>query len=301
MMTDDEIRRKLGDETVKRIKVTCHDPFRNMAYFGTSKAGVPIWLNKRVAESDVKICVGGIIPHIAAGYGGGAKTILPGVCSIETIKRNHEYQDYSSVTNVGSALRKDIEDVAERIGLDFIVNAVLNCDAKICGVFAGHFVKAHREGVKLAEQVYKVDIPKKADVVLASSFPQNVDLHYSFNTLTPAAKVTKEGGTLIVIDPLYDGFGYHAIHLPFLDMNLKCADDISKKMNLIMYSNGISEDDFYRYYPRRSRLTNSLDSTIDSIAHDRKERDVIIMQTGPLTIPTFNGTEAKELCECSRY
>ncbi len=90
-MTQEEIEQKLGSRVVRRVSVEQHDPDRNLVESGVTHAGNRVMVNNEVVRADLKISTGNIVPHRYAGYGGGAKSILPGVCGRETIYRNHLY------------------------------------------------------------------------------------------------------------------------------------------------------------------------------------------------------------------
>jgi len=88
-MVREDFIKKIGLDVLERINVENHHPFLNLVYIGDSKLGTPIHINKTYYEADLKITIGNVVPHPMAGFGGGAKIILPGVCGLETLKANH--------------------------------------------------------------------------------------------------------------------------------------------------------------------------------------------------------------------
>ena len=46
-------------------------------------------VDREVIEADFVLAVGNVVPHISAGWGGGSKMILPGVCSHKTSDMMH--------------------------------------------------------------------------------------------------------------------------------------------------------------------------------------------------------------------
>ena len=89
--TDEEKKIILGEDLFRRLKVYDHDAYdmdKNV-YLGTTRRGTPVYLDKRVVEADKVILTGGITPHLFAGFGGGRKSVLPGIAAAQTINHNH--------------------------------------------------------------------------------------------------------------------------------------------------------------------------------------------------------------------
>jgi len=89
-MLRDELILKLGKEIWESCEILNHHPFENLAYLGKSSMGTPIYINKFYLEAEVKIALGCVLPHVYAGFGGGAKLIVPGIAGIETLQANHQ-------------------------------------------------------------------------------------------------------------------------------------------------------------------------------------------------------------------
>lgn len=209
-MTEEEVKEKVGEKVLKRVKVVQHDPDNNLFYLGKSKRGNELWVNEDVVECEVKISTGNIVPHRYAGYGGGAKSILPGISSRETIGHNHLYVETGEAALgkiQGNPVREEMEEAAKMIGLDFIVNTVMNDKNKIVKVVAGNPVKVHRTGVEICKEIYGVKIPEKADIVIASSHPMDISFYQASKTLEAVGHIIKENSTIIMISPCYEGIG----------------------------------------------------------------------------------------------
>ena len=82
--------KKVGLKIIDKIKIENHHPYENLVYIGDSYKATPIYLNKTYYDAEVKVAIGSVIPHPLAGYGGGAKVVLPGLCGIQTLEANHE-------------------------------------------------------------------------------------------------------------------------------------------------------------------------------------------------------------------
>jgi len=229
-MTEEEVKEKVGEEVLKRVKISQHDPDNNLFYLGKSKRGNELWMNNDVTFADVKISTGNIVPHRYAGYGGGAKSILPGISSRETIGHNHLYVETGEAAlgkTKGNPVREEMEEAAKMIGLDMIVNTVMNANNEIVKVFAGDPVLAHQAGVKECSNIYGVKIPEKADIVIASSFPMDITFYQASKTLEAVGHILKDNSTIIMVSPCYEGIGSKDF-LYFLEE--KTPQDIIKKI-----------------------------------------------------------------------
>jgi nickel-dependent lactate racemase len=119
---------KLGEEIVNTIEIENHHPYENLTNIGNSGKGTPIDVNSTYLKADLKIAIGGVIPHPLAGFGGGAKIVLPGLCGIRTLEANHAAGMRGEGAGIGrmTDIRRDIEEVVEKVGLDFSINVLLN-------------------------------------------------------------------------------------------------------------------------------------------------------------------------------
>jgi len=88
-MTQEEVGRKLGPEIARNYAWLNHDAFDNVKEVGTTTRGNKILLNQTFLGADLKICISGVKVHQDAGYGGGAKAILPGLAALPTVEYNH--------------------------------------------------------------------------------------------------------------------------------------------------------------------------------------------------------------------
>ncbi|MEE8421037.1 MAG: lactate racemase domain-containing protein, partial [Dehalococcoidales bacterium] len=123
---------KLGLDVVQKYPVYNHNPYENCDYLGKTARGIEVSVNSEFMACDLKIAVGGLVPHPTAGFGGGGKMVLPGVCSIDTIHANHggltemsedknmKLNAWGSVED--NVMRLDIEEIANMAGLDVSVN-----------------------------------------------------------------------------------------------------------------------------------------------------------------------------------
>ena len=209
--TEEEMIALVGKEVFDTVRCIDSDP-EDCVHMGTTKAGTPVDITRCVAEADFKICLGNIEFHYFAGYSGGAKAIMPGVSTRDAIQANHRMmvsEDACAGKLEGNPIRIDIEDAGEICGIDYIVNAVLDEHKHIVYCVAGDVTKAHREGCKYLDQMYRCKIPQKADIVIVSQggAPKDANLYQTQKALDNAKHAVKKGGTIILIGACPEGLG----------------------------------------------------------------------------------------------
>ncbi|NPV04479.1 MAG: nickel-dependent lactate racemase [Syntrophaceae bacterium] len=209
-MTPEEILAKFGAEVVRRVAVKNHD-YKNPAGLvdlGTTPNGTHITVNREAYEADFKIGVGSIVPHHIPGYAGGAKIVQPGICGERTTAETHLLsvsapRSYLGVTD--NPVREEVNAIARRVGLNTILNTVLNRNGEVIEAFFGDVVEAFNEGVRLSQRVYATEIPEEADIVLSSSHPCDIEFWQAHKTLYPSDLAVKAGGIIIVVTPCPEG------------------------------------------------------------------------------------------------
>ncbi|MDR1379447.1 MAG: nickel-dependent lactate racemase [Synergistaceae bacterium] len=221
VMTEWEIKEKLGVETVRRFKIYQHNASvsEDIADLGAVKlrsqipVRIPVHVNRRALSADLLIGLGSIVPHSDAGFSGGAKILQPGVCDFVTTSATHAAAalcpDIPLGMVEGNPCREGIEAVARKIGLSFILNVVQNYEGESAGVFAGDFIKAHRAGVALSRLSFSVDVPRLADIVIVSSSPADMDYWQANKALSCAYFTVKKGGTIIFAAPCHEGLAHN--------------------------------------------------------------------------------------------
>ncbi len=209
-MTREECEKTYGKDVRNRISIINHawDNPDELITMGETPSGIPISVNRHYYNSDISIAVGNIIPHIYAGWSGGAKMVQPGVCGAATTARTHliatKYLD-TVLGNPDNIVRREIEAIAEETGLSMIVNTVMNSDGTLARVVAGDPVKAHREGVKTAQKIYTSTVDETPDIVVVNAYPGNLDLWQSTKALTAGTLLVKPGGDVILVTPAPEG------------------------------------------------------------------------------------------------
>ncbi|WP_446898655.1 nickel-dependent lactate racemase [Clostridium sp. LBM24168] len=212
----------VGKELYGRIKVYNHDG-RNreeLKFIGISSFGTPEYINKRVMEADRLILTGGITFHLFAGFGGGAKSVVPGVAGFETIQHNHRLvfnNGENSGLNLnagpnkikGNPMREDITEICRKVSPDFLVNAVLDTDGNFVRFAAGDFERAWIEGCNTTRELYGIKIKNKADITITSAggYPKDINLYQTVKTIDNSLYAGSQDSVLIVAAQCIEGLG----------------------------------------------------------------------------------------------
>jgi nickel-dependent lactate racemase len=201
--TANDFRKKLGQEILDRFPIYNHHPFDFCTYLGKTSRGTPVSINREVMACDLKIGIGCIVPHSFSGFGGGGKIILPGIAHIDSIAYNHgtlvrDHPDCVGVGKIeGNIPRLDIEEATKMAGLDVKIDAILNLRGEITGLFVGDPILEHREGMRLAKDVYETTPAKNMDVVVVNAYSKPSECAIAPFIGIPSLK--EDGGDLVII------------------------------------------------------------------------------------------------------
>lgn len=209
--TPEEHRKLVGEGVYGTLRLLDSDA-SDMVFLGTTTRGTPVDVFGPVVRADRRICLGNIEMHYFAGYSGGCKAIMPGVSTHSAIQANHSRMvEPTAVAGrlEGNPIREDIEEAGALLGVDWILNVVLDEDKRVVRAVAGHPVLAHREGCRYLDAMYKVAIPKKADVVVATpgGFPKDLNLYQAQKALDNAQHAVRDGGCIVLAAACTEGPG----------------------------------------------------------------------------------------------
>jgi len=315
-MTDKEMSKKLGEEITERIEVVnheCEDP-ESLEDLGKTSKGTPIFVNKTALKADFMIGVGMICPHRVAGYGGGAKIVQPGISGKVTTGHTHWMSAlYEAEKIMGieqNPVREEMNQIASKAKLGFIINAVLNQEEHIVKVVAGDFIKAFKEGVQESRKVWEVKVPEKADIVIADSHPADMDMWQAAKGIYASELIVKPGGTIILITPCWEGvskqhpqvlqFGYRPFNQLKKLVERKEITDlvaaahiahvgrvIREKAKCILVSEGITESDALKLgFEYANTPQDAVNRALDD--HGSKARVTVIKESSELMPMTGN-------------
>lgn len=213
--TEKEMDDIISEEYRKRFTMVAHDCLKDedMTFIGETDTGMPIHINRLATDCSLLITTGLIAPIHTAGYSGGRKSVVPGIAGLKTLHIHHSFPIYQYEPAMGFVEGNPFHEIAlnaaKKAGVKFIVNAVQDPNKQFIDFVAGDLEQAHAAGVKQCDAVSRVDIPKRADVIIASpgGFPRDIDLYQSQKALSVSEVIGTPGCTFIVVAECRDGFG----------------------------------------------------------------------------------------------
>jgi len=212
----DELAEMVGRSIADDYRIENHHGQRleEHTYLGTSPRGVPIWLDSRYVQADLKIATGLIEPHFMAGFSGGRKLICPGIAALETVKVWHspaflEHPRADSGILDGNPVHEENTWIARRAGCDFIVNVVIDAQRRPLKFVAGDMEQAFLEGCEFVRGIVVDTVPEPVDIVVTScaGYPLDTTFYQSVKGMGAALPIVKQGGTIILAASLSEGIG----------------------------------------------------------------------------------------------
>ena len=213
--TEAEQRRMFGDAIVDHEKIVVNEAFKDedFAYVRSLPSGAELWVNKVALDCGLLITEGFIEPHFFAGFSGGRKSILPGICNAATVNENHSYKAISSPYSTTGVLahnpiHEDMVCAARAVNVQFILNVALNAAKKVIAAFAGDLEEAHATGVSFVRKLAQCP-SVTGDIVITSNggYPLDQNLYQSPKAVATAEACCADGGVIIMCASCFDGMG----------------------------------------------------------------------------------------------
>lgn len=212
--TEADLMRMLGKHCT-RFDIKIHDcDAKDMVYLGTTSRGTPVMLNRTYVEADIKVLTGDITLHYYAGFGGGRKSILPGIASRETIQRNHallvDDHDRARTANIdGNPVHLDMSEAASMAPPDIVLNTVEDASGNLIEAYAGELNAVFNKGLELARDMFCLETTGSFDalVVSAGGFPKDRNLYQALKAVENSYRALVPGGKFILIAECRDGLG----------------------------------------------------------------------------------------------
>ena len=203
-MTSEETTARFGDQLARDYKIVMHTSDENeLLDVGEAHSGMPIQVNPLALDADFLLAVGRIVPHGVAGFSGGSKMVLPGICGKTATGRTHWMSTDSPMEEIlglrDNPVRREMDSVALRVGLSYIVNVVQATDGRILRVFAGDFEEAHERGCEYATEIYGCPFERPYPIVVADAFPATLDLWQAAKAIYASELVVEEEGVIILV------------------------------------------------------------------------------------------------------
>ena len=217
-----------------RLHIENHDARdpEGLTRLGTTSLGTDISVNRTFAGAELKILTGDVEYHQFCGYGGGAKGVYPGLADAEAIRLNHSRMDLPGTGPGridGNPVREEVNEVGRLAGVDYNLSVALDAEHRIVGACAGDPDQSFRQACQFVDQMYLVEVPRRADLVLASpgGHPKDLDLYQSQKAIEEATRVAEPGGNVLVAARCPEGSG-SALFEEWMDTAFQPEDIVTR-------------------------------------------------------------------------
>ena len=219
--SDEEIERMVGREFARGCRIICHNARdgASLVHVGNTSTGVRVVLNREWVQSDFKITTGFVEPHFFAGFSGGPKMVAPGLAGLETVMVLHDaarigHPKATWGITQGNPVHDDVREIARMTGVDFALDVTLNRDQQITAAFAGDLLQEHAAACETARKNAMRAVAEPFDVVVTtnSGYPLDQNLYQAVKGMSAAAKIVKQGGTIICAAECRDGIPNHGAY-----------------------------------------------------------------------------------------
>ncbi len=253
--TREEQARMFGEEIVEHEKIAVNRAFREDEFvsIGRLPSGAGFYVNRLAVDCDLLVTEGFIEPHFFAGFSGGRKSILPGICSAETVNENHSYKAIASPFAAagvleGNPIHQDMVCAARRVNVQFILNVALNARKEIIAAFAGDVEQAHLEGCSFIRRISQ-EPAVTGDIVITSNggYPLDQNLYQSPKAVSTAEACAGEDGVIIMVCACREGIG--GSHFEELIMGGN-AEEIDRRLSAVPPRETIPEQWCAQIYAR---------------------------------------------------
>jgi nickel-dependent lactate racemase len=310
--TEQEIRAMLGD-VADRVEVVNHDARDrdSLVYLGEHGEGVPVWLNRRWVEADVRITTGFVEPHFFAGFSGGPKLVAPGLAGLETVLVLHDAArigDPRATWGVidDNPVHKDIRAAAAAAPPHFSFDVILNREQRVTAAFAGELAPMHRAACEAARRLAMRPVEAAFDVVVTSNsgYPLDQNLYQAVKGMSAAAKVVKPGGLIVCAAECRDGFPGHGSYRELLHAHpspreflrtiaqsdhvtpdqwqVQIQANIQDHARVVMHTEHLSDEELHAVHLQQTR------DIAATVAAEGSEATVCVLPEGPQTIAYLN-------------
>lgn len=204
--TPDEKNFMFGREIVDNYQIVDHDceDLSSQVLAAHTAKDTEVYVNKIFYNADVKIVTGLVESHFMAGISGGRKGVCPALVNTTTLQKFHgvEFLEHPNATNLvleDNPCHEEALEVAQTVGIDFLINTTLDSTLSITGVFAGDLVEAHLAAFKAMKEFVQVPIDKPFDIVLTHAGYVGRDHYQSVKAPVCAMPAVKEKGFIVMV------------------------------------------------------------------------------------------------------
>jgi nickel-dependent lactate racemase len=312
----EEMRDVIGSNWVlETVKVANHfgRSEEDHVFLGTTLRGLPVKLDRRFVEADVRIVIGLVEPHFMAGYSGGRKLIVPGVCAEETIRRFHSTSmlDQEMVKNCvvdGNPVHEEQIAIVRMAGGSLAINTVIDEERNLSFVNFGEVEKSHREAVSFARLYFEVPLQRRFRTIVTTGagYPLDRNFYQTVKGMVAVADIAEERGNIFILSECAEGLGTNEYALAqkrliqmgpeaFIEeTRSKLYADIDEWQS-VMQAMAMRAGNIHLYsscLPTRDGVftgVNRIESIAEAVEESARQSDgaVAVVPEGPYVIPVF--------------
>jgi lactate racemase len=311
--TDQEIQRMIGREFARSCRIICHDAREgaSLVHVGNTSRGVRVLLNRDWVASQFKITTGFVEPHFFAGFSGGPKMVAPGLAGLETVMTLHNaarigHPNATWGVIEGNPVHDDVREISRLTGVDFALDVTLNRDQQITAAFAGELFQEHAAACGVARQNAMRGVEEPFDIVVTtnSGYPLDQNLYQAVKGMSAAAKIVRNGGTIICAAECRDGIPSHGAYgqilasqpspRALLDMiaapgysrpdqwQVQIQAMIQLKANVMVKADRLDDDQIRSAH---FQPIHDVSAAVADAVRGAKDATICILPNGPQTIP----------------
>ncbi len=317
----EELRELVGsDEIFNTIRIENHFARDRDAHvdLGFTSQGIPVGIDKRFIDADLRLVTGLVEPHFMAGYSGGRKVVAPGVAYQDTILKFHtahilEHQNSENCVLEGNPLHQAQLEIIRTIGDIYAVNVVIDDKRRLGLVTFGAIEPSHLEAVKFLKNYAEIDINRKFKTVVTSAggYPLDKTYYQTVKGMVGPMSILEPGGTIIIASECSEGMGSPEF---ISAQNMLCKHGSDRFMEILrgrsealidewqtemllkplrhgavkLFTTNLTEEQLAQTYVEHAE---SLEEAIIATAALQKDNDVAVIPEGPYVIPHYKGQE----------
>ncbi|MEN6439147.1 MAG: nickel-dependent lactate racemase [Syntrophobacter sp.] len=317
----DELRELVGSDWVlSTVKVVNHFA-RNDAdhvYLGETSRGVPVKLDRRLVEADVKIATGLVEPHFMAGYSGGRKVVAPGVAHKDTITVFHtarflEHPQSANCVLEGNPLHEELTQIVRMLGRMLAVNTVIDDKRNLSHVTFGEIEASHLAAIEYMRRYAEIPVARKYKTVITSGggYPLDKTYYQTVKGMVGAMGLLDEGGDIVIFSECSEGMGskeYVEAQRRFTDLGTErflesllpkpqaSIDEWQTEMQIKpmrigkihLFAEGLGEEDRLITGVSHHDVGQAPDDFIRSIVERSGKASIAVIPEGPYVIPRYS-------------
>jgi nickel-dependent lactate racemase len=319
--TQAEMDDMFGRELARNLEIINHDARDDgsLTWIGRLGADVPVWLNKRWVDADIRITTGFVEPHFFAGFSGGPKMVAPGLAGLDTVLELHNAARIGHPSarwgiTEGNPIHDDVRAIAAATGVHFALDVILDAKQRVVQAFGGELFSMHRAACVVATGIAMRPLPSRFDVVVTSNsgYPLDQNLYQSVKGMSAAAQIVKDGGLIVCVAECRDGFPDHGSYRRELasapsprellesvlarsttvpdQWQIQIQAAIQSRARVVMHTSFLSDAALAEVHLEQ---TADVASTIDSVLEEAGPMArVCALPEGPQTIPYLAGRMA---------